>query len=162
VGPAIRACTREDIGVLVEIIRESFRDVAERFGLTPENAPRHPSNCTAEWIQRDMDKGVTFFVMEKESRASGCAALERAHPGECYLKRLAVLPDRRRQGLGGTLVAHVFAEAKRLGARRVGIAIIAEQAELKNWYRKIGFTERDTREYSHLPFRVTFMSHEIN
>lgn len=159
--PGIRACTREDIGVLVEIIRGSFRDVAERFGLTPENAPRHPSNCTDEWIRRDMDKDVAFFIVENGDRACGCAALERASPEECHLKRLAVLPEWRRQGLGRALVDHVFAEAKRLGAHRVGIAIIAEQRELKDWYRRIGFVEGESREFPHLPFRVMFLSREL-
>jgi N-acetylglutamate synthase-like GNAT family acetyltransferase len=162
VSPRIRFCTQEDIGVLVEIIRRSFHDVAERFGLTPENAPRHPSNCTEAWIQRDMDQGVTFFIIENGNLVSGCAAVERANPEECYLKRLAVLPGRRRQGLGRALVDRVFAEAKRLGAHRVSIAIIAEQTELKNWYRGIGFVEGDTREFPHLPFRVTFMSRTVD
>ena len=60
----IRACTREDIGVLVNTIRNSFKDVAERFGLTQENAPRRPSNCTEDWIQRDIERGITYFVIE--------------------------------------------------------------------------------------------------
>ena len=73
----IRACTRKDIDVLVETIRGSFRDVAERFGLTGENCPRHPSNCTADWIGKDMDRGVTYFVLESDGRVAGCVALER-------------------------------------------------------------------------------------
>jgi len=40
----IRPCTREDTAVLAETIRGAFRDVAERFDLTEENCPRHPSN----------------------------------------------------------------------------------------------------------------------
>jgi len=161
-GTGIRTCTQEDVGLLVEIIRKSFRDVAERFGLTPDNAPRHPSNCKEEWIRGDIDRGVLFFVIEDENRVSGCAAIEKTNPEECYLRRLAVLPDRRRQGLGKALVDHVLADAKRLGAHRVGIAIIAEQTELKNWYQRIGFVEGDTRQYSHLPFLVTFMSCKLD
>ncbi len=37
----IRPCTREDTAALVETIRGAFRDVAERFGLTEQNCPRH-------------------------------------------------------------------------------------------------------------------------
>ena len=45
----------------------AFRGVAERFGLTDENCPRHASNCTADWIEKDMDRGVTYFVLEAKA-----------------------------------------------------------------------------------------------
>jgi len=157
----IRSCGREDVDILVETIRESFRTVAERLGLTPANAPRHPSNCVAEWIQQEMDRGARYFILESEGAVAGCVALESASPDVCYLERLAVLPDRRRHGFGKALVGHVMSEAKRLGARQVGIGIISEDKELKDWYKKLGFLETDTKEFAHLPFRVTFMSHEF-
>lgn len=160
-SPKIRPCTQKDIEVLVETIRSSFQDVALRFGLTQENAPRHPSNCTAEWIQKDMERGVTYFVMENENIVAGCVALEQANPDVCYLERLAVLPDQRRRGFGKALVAHVLSQAKSLGVHRVNIGIIAEHIELKNWYRGIGFIEGDTKEFPHLPFQVTFMSYHF-
>ena len=89
----IRVGTQKDVAVLAEIIRISFRDVAERFGLTQENCPTHPSNCTVDWVHRDMDRGVTYFILEAEGIASGCVALELASSELCYLERLAVLPS---------------------------------------------------------------------
>ncbi len=130
-SPKIRACIQEDIGVLVETIRRSFQDIAERFGLTQENAPSHPSNCAAEWIKKDMDRGVTYFIIEKGKLVYGCVAIERANPGVCYLERLAVLPDQRHQGFGKTLVNHMISKAKLLGVHCVNIGIIAEHTELK-------------------------------
>jgi ribosomal protein S18 acetylase RimI-like enzyme len=157
----IRTCNREDVGVLAETIRGAFRDVAGRFGLTEENCPRHASNCTADWIEKDMDRGVTYFVLESEGRVAGSVALERAKPEVCYLERLAVLPDRRRRGFGKALVGHALSEAGVRGCRRVGIGVIADQAELKDWYRRLGFVETENREFPHLPFLVTFMSCEL-
>jgi ribosomal protein S18 acetylase RimI-like enzyme len=154
----IRTCTKEDGAMLAETIRTSFRTVAERFGLTPENAARHPSNCTEDWVLGDMDRGVTYYVLERDGRAAGCVALERADEEGCYLERLSVLPGCRRRGLGKALVEHVFSEARLRGLRRVGIAMIAEQAELKAWYKGLGFVEKETKAYAHLPFRVTFLS----
>jgi hypothetical protein len=92
-GYRIRPCTRNDVDVLVETIRGAFRDVAERFGLTEENCPRHTSNCRADWIEKDMDRGVTYFVLESEGRVAGNVALEGVRPGLCNLERLAVLPQ---------------------------------------------------------------------
>ena len=161
-SPKIRACTQKDIEVLVETIRRSFQDVAKRFDLTRENAPRHPSNCTNDWIQKDMERGIMYFVIENENLVLGCVAFELANSNICYLERLAVLPDQRRRGFGKTLVTHVLSEGKLLGVHRVSIGIIDQQTELKNWYRGIGFVEQESKEFSHLPFRVTFMSYEVN
>ncbi|MBN2539667.1 MAG: GNAT family N-acetyltransferase [Deltaproteobacteria bacterium] len=136
--------------------------MADRFGLTRENAPRHPSNCTAGWVQKDMNRGVVYFVLKDLDRVAGCAALEVANPDTCYLERLAVLPAHRNQGFGKVLVDHVLSEAGLLGARHVNIGIIAEQTELKDWYKRIGFVEGESKAFSHLPFRVTFLSYELD
>ncbi|MGD2065528.1 MAG: GNAT family N-acetyltransferase [Dehalococcoidia bacterium] len=157
----IRICTQDDALVLAEIVQKSFQDVAERFGLTQENAPRHPSNCTMDWIRNEMKRGVTYFVIENKNHIVGCVALEQANTEVCYLERLAVLPDQRRRGFGKALVEHVLSEAKLLGVNYVSVGIIAEQTELKNWYRRLGFVEGESKEFPHLPFRVTFMSYGI-
>jgi N-acetylglutamate synthase-like GNAT family acetyltransferase len=159
---SIRRCAQKDIEVLVETIRESFQDVAKRFGLTEENAPRHPSNCTAEWIQQEMGRGVTYFILESGNMVSGCVALEVAGSQGCYLERLGVLPNQRRHGFGKALVSHVLSEAKLLGALHVDIGVIAEDTKLKAWYNSLGFIEAETKGFPHLPFRVTFMSHDLD
>jgi len=157
----IRICTKEDTQVLAETIRRSFRDVAERFSLTQENAPSHPSNCTVDWIRKDMERGVTYFAIENKKHVVGCVALERANTGVCYLERLAVLPDQRGCSFGKALVNHALSEAKPFGVHCVSIGIIAEHTEMKNWYKGLGFVEGESKEFPHLPFRVTFMSYDI-
>jgi len=69
-----------------------------------------------------------------------------------------VLPHERKKGLGSQLIEHVFHTARGLGSKKISIGIIAAQTELKQWYRKFGFIEGETKEFSHLPFRVTFMA----
>ncbi|MFA7464156.1 MAG: GNAT family N-acetyltransferase [Syntrophales bacterium] len=157
----IRKCTPDDCRLLSDLIRRSFRDVAERFGLTEENCPRHASNCTEEWIVEDMGRDIGYFILECEGRPAGCAGLETAEAGVCHLERLAVIPGSRRRGFGGALIEHAFSEAKRLGARSVGIGVIADHLELKRWYVKYGFVETENRKFAHLPFRVSFMACDL-
>ena len=155
----IRKATTEDLTLLAELIRQSFHDVAERFGLTFENCPTHPSNCTVDWVTAAMDKGVLFYVLENCGTPCGCVALEQAKPGACYLERLAVLPEFRGRGFGKALVLHALEEAKALGIDRVEIGIITEHTELKDWYVRLHFViEREAVTFEHLPFKVTFMS----
>jgi N-acetylglutamate synthase-like GNAT family acetyltransferase len=159
-SPKICICTEEDAEVLAKTIRTSFRDIAERFGLTQENAPRHPSNCTVDWIRKDMEWGVTYFAIEDKNHIVGCVALERANPEVCYLERLAVLPGYRRRGFGEALVERAVSEAKHLGVNYVSIGIIAEHTELKDWYKRLGFVEGEGKQFPHLPFRVAVMSYD--
>ena len=157
----IRQAGSGDSSTLSGIIRESFRDVAVRFGLTYENCPKHPSNCTREWVDNDFSRGAIYYLLECDGTPAGCVALETAGPDLCYLERLAVLPACRRKGCGNALVDHIFTRAKALGKKQISIGIISEQTDLKRWYQKIGFVEGDTKEFAHLPFIVTFMKYEL-
>lgn len=157
----IREANSADKSLLSRLVRQSYRDVADRFKLTPANCPRHPSNCKDEWIENDFARGVSYFILEHGNIPAGCVAIERADDDLCYLERLAVMPHERKKGLGSELVEHIFRSARELGSKNISIGIIAAQTELKQWYRKFGFVEGETKEFSHLPFRVTFMICEL-
>ncbi|MCP4752702.1 MAG: GNAT family N-acetyltransferase [Proteobacteria bacterium] len=153
----IRNADPDDVAALSDTIGKSYRDVAERFGLTPENCPKHPSNCSDDWIRSDFSRGVSYFILEDEGTPVGCVALEKASRDLCYLERLAVLPESRRRRFGEALVGRVFAEATSWGTNTISIGVIAKQAELKQWYRNLGFVEGETKDFPHLPFSVAFM-----
>jgi GNAT superfamily N-acetyltransferase len=153
----IRDAASEDAAVLAGLIRESFRNVAVRFGLTPENCPKHPSNCTTVWIESDRSRGVRYFILSQNGESIGCVGLESPSPDLCYLERLAVLPGKRLRGFGRMLAEHALACARAGGARKVSIGIIADQTELKRWYADLGFAEVQTKTFQHLPFKVSFM-----
>jgi GNAT superfamily N-acetyltransferase len=157
----IRQASPADAALLTRLIRDSFRDVADRFGLTPDNCPRHPSNCTGEWIERDLVRGVIYYILESDGTPVGCAAIEHASPEVCYLERLAVLPEERRKGFGKALVDNVLLKARTLGVVEVDIGTIAHHTELKDWYIGLGFVEGETKDFPHLPFRVTFMNFQL-
>ncbi|MGD8467591.1 MAG: hypothetical protein PVI49_03655 [Desulfobacterales bacterium] len=74
----IRDAHSDDVTELSNIIRDAYRDVANRFGLTPTNCSKHPSNCTDEWIENDLARGVRYYVIEYEGRPVGCVAIELA------------------------------------------------------------------------------------
>ena len=157
----IREANPADVSLISDLIRKSFRDVAERFGLTLENCPKHPSNCSDEWIEKDFDRDVIYYLLENDHVAVGCAGLEKANSDLCYLERLAVLPEFRRRGFGKRLADHVISRTKHLGAKQISIGIIGDDIELKQWYRQIGFIEGETMEFEHLPFPVTFMLYKL-
>ncbi|MCK5312289.1 MAG: GNAT family N-acetyltransferase [Desulfobacteraceae bacterium] len=147
--------------LLSNIIRASHMDVAKKFNLTIENCPKHPSNCSVDWIKKDFDRGVRYYVVKYSGIPKGCIALEYANADVCYIERLSVLREYRRHGFGEKLVNHAFDEAKALGAKEISIGTIAEFTQLTEWYEKIGFIKGETKEFEHLPFKVLFMRYEL-
>ncbi|MBN1572677.1 MAG: GNAT family N-acetyltransferase [Deltaproteobacteria bacterium] len=159
----IRGATTDDVSLITSIIRRSFIDVADRFGLTKENTPTHPAYMTEEKIRGAMEKGTAFFILEDGDNAIGTVALEESgkSPGVFYAERLSVLPEFRKRGAGGLLLGRAVDEAVALGAHRVEIGIISEQAELQHWYEGWGFRVKGRKRFDHLPFTVTFMEMEV-
>lgn len=100
---------------------------------------------------------MNYYLLEEKTGSIGCAALERADSEICYLERLSVVPERRNEGLGTRLVHHCFREAGAMGITTLGIGIIADQHELRQWYEKLGFVETGRKRFEHLPFEVLFM-----
>ncbi|MGD9157425.1 MAG: GNAT family N-acetyltransferase [Desulfobacteraceae bacterium] len=158
----IRKAENADKNDLAKIIKQSFATVAQRYNLTPDNCPRHPSNYTEEWVEKDIEQGVVYFVIEENGNKIGCIALEKANEETCYLERLAVLPEKRNKGIGQKLVTYFISEAIGQGFKNIGIGIIEKQIELKNWYKKIGFYETGKKSFDHLPFEVCFMQYKSN
>lgn len=154
----VRLAKKDNINTLATIIKKSHADVARRFNLTPKNCPKHPSNCTPEWIEADLARGVRYYLAEVRGQPVGCVALEHANPEMVYLERLSVVPENRRKGTGCRLVERVSREAVVLGVSMIGIGIIADFSELKTWYKKLGFQEGETKTFEHLPFQVLLMT----
>ncbi len=153
--------TIADAQKLAAIISRSNRDVAQQFGLTNENAAKHPSFCTAGWIRSDFQNGQVYFSAMADGAAAGCVAFQQPDTHTAYLNRLSVLPEFRRRGIGTALVHHIMAYAKEKNLSRISIGIIAENTRLKKWYTRLGFKDFENLKFDHLPFDVLIMDYQI-
>jgi ribosomal protein S18 acetylase RimI-like enzyme len=147
--------------MLAFIISRANKDIADTFGLTLKNNPKHPSFSTKDWVLSDMERGEVYFLCRKNGVNIGCVAFEQPQPGSSYLNRLSVLPEYRHEGVGELLVQHVLEHSRAKNIKTVSIGIIAKHTVLKNWYLKLGFIEGETKIFDHLPFDVTFMTYEL-
>ena len=157
----IRPATESDASVLSMLIAQSNKDVAEQFGITEANCPKHPSFCTPEWLAHDFARGELYFIAYRNGEPIACVATEYPSSEVAYLNRLAVLPAHRRRGVGRELVLHVLDRAKEKGSRTVSIGVIGEHVALQNWYSGLGFVSGETKQFPHLPFSVKYMAYAL-
>lgn len=153
----IEVLHQQDIDQVVEIIRQANQIVADQFGITADNNPKHPSLYTSDWLLADLARGEEYFVYRHNDIPVACVAFEQPRPNAAYLNRLSVLPTYQQQGIGKALVEHIVSYAQEKDIGSISIGIIAAHSELKSWYITLGFEEGVTKTFAHLPFDVTYL-----
>lgn len=87
------------------------------------------------------NEGVSFFFLAKDSRGDpvGFCSFWRVLD-ELHINNLAVLPARRREGVGSALLTHVLAEGARLGMRRATLEVRQSNDAARELYERFGFS----------------------
>ena len=87
-------------------------------------------------IELDPDDADALHVLALEdSRAIGCGRMV-AHGAEVKMGRMAVLPDRRRHGIGALILKFLIEAARQRGCHK---AILHAQLHAEGFYLKYGF-----------------------
>lgn len=140
-----------------EVLQQSFATVAKEFHLTQENAPTNAAFIEITDLLRLKKENINIFGVFKEGLQIGFFTIEKNDQERYFLNKIAVLPEHRHNGYGGSILEYVFRFVNETGGGIISIGIINENLLLKNWYLSYGFSEIDTRTYSHLPFTVCIL-----
>ena len=159
----IREVFHEDIPACVNIIKQSFKTVADEFGFTEENAPRFTAFAISDdRLYWHMDKEHRpMFVAEEDSVLCGYYSLLIQENGECELNNLAVLPQYRHRGIGKQLLEHSFTFAKSVGCHAMNIGIVEENTVLRKWYEQNGAIHIGTQKFDFFPFTCGYLRREL-
>ena len=155
----IREMNRDEIPDCVELIKRSFRTVADEYGITEENAPRFTAFATtAERLlwQKDNENRL-MYVYEQDGVLCGYYSLLMQENGECELNNLAVLPEYRHKGIGRELLKHAADEARKAGCKVMHIGIVEENQVLRKWYEANGAVHLGTHKFDFFPFTCGYM-----
>ena len=159
----IREVKREEISLCANIIKKSFKTVADEYGFTEENAPRFTAFATTdERLYWHMDgEHRPMYVFEVDGVLCGYYSLLLQDNNECELNNLAVLPEYRHKGIGKELLEHSFKIARSKGCSLMNIGIVEENARLRKWYEDNGAVHVGTKKFDFFPFTCGYMKKEL-
>lgn len=156
-----RVTRKKDLSDCLVVIHESFRTVAEEYGLTEENCPSHPAFMKPDKLRKQFaERRPMFLLKTADGHFAGYFSLHWQEDGIAELENVAILPDYRHQGFGQLMIDKAKEIVHQNGGAKITVGIIEENTALKNWYQSLGFQHLGTKRFDHLPFTVGFM--EIN
>lgn len=153
----VQITKKEDLPEYLDVIHRSFKTVADEFGLTQENCPKHTSFLPIYYLTTQMDWGWHMFGLIHEGRIVGYMSLSKEEDTAYELHNLAVLPEYRHNGFGKQLLDFAKETAGSLGGKVLKIGIIEESTVLKTWYVSNGFVHTGTKKFDHLPFTSGYL-----
>ena len=83
--------------------------------------------------------GGGFYLARLGGTPAGCVALQRFDESTAEVKRMFVLEQARRRGVGRALLARLLDDARRAGYRRVRLGTIEAMTAAQQLYRDMGF-----------------------
>lgn len=159
----IIAVQENNLEECVDIIRRSFKTVADEFGITEENAPRFTAFATTlERLQYHyFQEKRPMFAYYQDGHIIGYYSLLKQEGRECELNNLCVLDGYRHNNIGKELLEHAFLEAAKMDCSIINIGIVEENIKLREWYESNGAKHTGTKKFDFFPFTCGYMRKEI-
>ncbi len=155
--PMIYEVDKNELQECLDVIHQSFGTVAEQFGLTKENCPKHTSFIPLSFLEAQRNWGWKMYALYAGKKIIGYMSLSKESNDAFELHNLAVLPEYRHNGFGKLLLDYAKDVVKSSGGYVIKIGIIEESTILKNWYIANGFIHIGTKKYDHLPFTSGYL-----
>lgn len=155
----IRQMTVEDIPECVNVIRSSFKTVADEFGFTEENAPRFTAFAMDErrlGYHLCIEKRPMYVYLHR-GKIVGYYSLALLENGNVELNNLAVLLEYRHRKIGEKLLKDSFEKVRLFGRNKLELGMVEENQRLRKWYESFGFVNTGTKKFDFFPFTCGYM-----
>ena len=159
--PVIYEVEKHELSECLAVIHQSFKTVADSFGLTRENCPKHTSFIPISFLESQMGWGWHMYALYAGKKIIGYMSLSKEGEDTFELHNLAVLPVYRHKGFGKLQLDHARDVVKSLGGKTIKIGIIEESTVLKDWYLANGFVHIGTKKFDHLPFTSGYLERSV-
>jgi GNAT superfamily N-acetyltransferase len=142
-GYRIRVARRDEFTRLREIEDEA----GQRFVGLPIYDETLDSSFPADALARFLEMQQVWVVCQDDDRPVGMV-IASVLDGMAYVEELDVLPAHGRRGLGGRLLAHVFAWGAAQGCAAVTLSTFREVPWNGPFYRRHGFRDLTPEEWT--------------
>ena len=157
VNAIIKKVKKDELQMCLDVIHRSFKTVADEFGLTRENCPKHTSFIPLYFLESQLEWGWMMYALFLDEKIIGYMSLSTEDSKVFELHNLSVLPEHRHNGYGKMQLDHAKSEVLANGGEIIKIGIIEESTILKEWYIKNGFEHTGTKKFEHLPFTSGYL-----
>jgi putative acetyltransferase len=82
-----------------------------------------------------------LYLARLDSMPAGCVALKRLEGTTAEVKRMFVLANARRHGVGRALMEQLMSDARRMGYERLRLGTLGDMHAAQSLYRELGFVE---------------------
>lgn len=161
VNVSISKVKASELQVCLDVIHQSFKTVADEFGLTQENCPKHTSFIPLCYLEAQMNWRWHMYALYADKKIIGYMSISKESDDIYQLHNLAVLPEYRHNGFGRLLLDYAKDTVKSLGGRIIKIGIIEESTVLKSWYIANGFVHTGVKKFEHLPFTSGYLEWKV-
>jgi N-acetylglutamate synthase-like GNAT family acetyltransferase len=129
-----------DIESVLQVINRSNSD-AYRNIIPPEQF-KDPI-LTLDQLRKEFENTI-FYAYRLENKPVGVAALRIDESETGIVRWVHVLPERRRKGVGTSLMKKIESEAKKMGLKKLRVAYVWEKAYwAKDFYTKLGYKKKE-------------------
>lgn len=153
---AIREATDADAARLATLYRDAYGALAERG--FPSSAAETDEDDVREWLR---EREVFVGTDPDESVVGAVQIRERPEWPAPELCRLAVDPDRQREGIGATLLGYAEELIGSQGHDRVRLRTFTGHPFLLAWYERRGYRQVDLQRIESRPFDAPMMEREL-
>ena len=124
-----------------EISKKIIFGVLEEYGLIPDN-PELDSDL--ENIETNYKDGYFGLIINDLGEVTGTFALYKIDDQTAEIRKMYLLNNSRRKGIGKWMLSFLYAKAKELGFKKVQLLTASPLVEAMDLYKKSGFIEYDT------------------
>ena len=157
----LRPADPEETALVARIIREAFRPVADRLGITREALPHYAGFETAAHLRKfNEQRGIRMYLLLEDGLPVGCGGWspDWESEGRAWINRIAVRPRYQGKGFGKVIVRKLEQELRRRKFQRARLGCIPD---LERFYGSMGYEKVDSRRFEGWPVEVLFMEKEI-
>lgn len=137
----VRQAKPAEAAVVAELVREGFRSEAERYGV---EIP--PMREVADDVVAAFDSGEIVMIAEIDDRPVGTVRGERIDAKAVMVRRLAVLPDARRNGVARALMLALEKAYRRRGIERFELFTGCDTTPAIALYESLGYAHTRDEE----------------